>query len=112
MTETTTGSTCPLPSAPDLSRITQVRLDPDSRLPDYLAAMRLANAEATRRPGDHMLLSWYDRDRDFESPRHASECHQASATPGYVDYGLHHGETLMVDIEDGRFVFLDLPIDL
>lgn len=112
MTETGAGPSCPLPSAPDLSGITQVRLDPDPRLPDYLAAMRLANAEAARRLGGHMLLSWYDRDRDFESPQHASECHQASATPGYVDYGIHHGATLMVDIEDGRFVFFYLPVDL
>lgn len=59
-----------------------------------------------------MLLSWYDRDRDFESPQHASECHAQSAVPGYVDYGLNHGATLMVDIEDGRFVFFYLPLDL
>ena len=52
-----------------------------------------------------MLLSWYDRDRDFESPQHASECHLDSAVPGYVDYGIYHGATLKVDIEQGRFVF-------
>jgi hypothetical protein len=46
-----------------------------------------------------MLLAWYDRDRDFESTQHASECHQDSAVPGYVDYGVHHGATLMVDIK-------------
>ncbi|MCU0834283.1 MAG: AF1514 family protein [Chromatiaceae bacterium] len=112
MSKPAVGPSCPLPAAPDLSGLTQVRLDPDPRPPDYLAAMRLANAEATRRLGDLMLLSWYDRDRNFESPQHASECHQASATPGYVDYGLHHGATLMVDIEDGRFVFFYLPVDL
>jgi hypothetical protein len=112
VSETTNGSTCALPEVPDLSGITQVRLDRDSRLPDYLAAMRLANAEAARRLGDHMLLSWYDRDRDLESPQHASECHQACATPGYVDYRLHHGATLMLDIEGGGFVFFYLPVDL
>jgi hypothetical protein len=79
---------------------------------DYRAAMQLADAEAASRLGDCMLLSWYDRDRDFESPQHASECHRASATPGYVDYGLHHGATLMVDIEAGRFVFFYMPVDL
>ncbi len=31
-----------------------------------------------------MLLSWYDRDRDFEAPQHVSECHEKGATPGYV----------------------------
>jgi hypothetical protein len=74
--------------------------------------MRLADAEAERRLGAFMLLAWYDRDRDFESPQHASECHQASATPGYVDYALHHGATLKVDVDGGRFVFFYLPVDL
>lgn len=74
--------------------------------------MKQANDEASHRMGGHMMLSWYDRDRDFESPQHSSECHQASAVPGYVDYGLSHGATLMVDIEDGRFVFFYAPVDL
>ena len=33
-------------------------------------------------------------------------------TAGYVDYGLHHGATLMVDVEQGRFVFFYTPVDL
>jgi hypothetical protein len=104
---------CPLPQAPDLSGVTRVDLRPEPPLSDYLAAMRLADAEADKRlGGDYMLLSWYDRDRDFESPQHASECHQASAVPGYVDYGIHHGATLMVDIEQGRFVFFYLPVNV
>lgn len=74
--------------------------------------MRLADVEAAGRLGECMLLSWYDRDRDFESPQHSSECHLDSAVPGYVDYGLNHGARLMVDIEDGRFVFFYLPLDL
>ena len=49
--------------------------------------------------------------RDFESPQHSSECHSAGAMPGYAVYGLHHGATLMVDIEDGRFVFFYLPLE-
>jgi hypothetical protein len=32
--------------------------------------------------------------------------------PGYVDYGIYHGATLKVDIEQGRFVFFYLPVDL
>lgn len=35
-----------------------------------------------------------------------------SAVPGYVDYGIHHGATLVVDVEQGRFVFFYLPVDL
>jgi hypothetical protein len=92
--------------------VTVVKLSPQSPCQDYLDAMKQANAEAVRRLGEHMLLSWYDRDRDFESPQHSSECHAASAVPGYVDYGLYHGATLMVDIEDGRFVFFYLPVNL
>lgn len=103
---------CPLPSAPDLSGVAVVGLSPEPPVADYREAMQLANTEAAARLAEPMLLSWYDRDRDFESPQHASECHQDSAVPGYVDYGLHHGATLMVDVEQGRFVFFYTPVDL
>ncbi len=104
--------TCSIPREPDYSGVTLVRLSPEPSPADYQQAMKLANAVADERLGDHMLLSWYDRDRDFESPQHASECHVNSAVPGYVDYGLYHGATLKVDIEDGRFVFFYMPVDL
>jgi hypothetical protein len=52
-----------------------------------------------------------DRDRDFEAPHRVSECHLASAVPGYVDYDIHHGARLKIDLEDGRFVFFYLPLD-
>ena len=100
-----------LPAAADLGGLTTLALQPDLPLTDYRAARQLADAEASRRLGEHMLLSWYDRDRDFESPQHASECHLDSAVPGYVDYGIHHGATLKVDIEQGRFVFFYLPVN-
>ena len=102
---------CPIPAMSDLLKLTTVGLSPQAQLPDYRAAMQIANTEAETRLGQHMLLSWYDRDRDFESPAHASECHQDSAVPGYVDYGIHHGATLKVDIEHGRFVFFYLAVD-
>ena len=102
---------CPLPAAPDLPGVTQLSLNPKPPLEDYQVAMALANSEATARLGEHMLLSWYDRDRDFESPQHASECHQGCAVPGYVDYALHRGATLRIEVEDGRFVFFYVPID-
>ena len=98
-------------TAPDYSGVTVAKLAPLPPLKDYLAAMKLATVEATSRLGSHMLLSWYDRDRDFESPQHSSECHAAGAVPGYVDYGLYHGARLMVDIEEGRFVFFYLPLE-
>ena len=95
-----------------MSGIAVLQLAPDPPLQDYMEAMRLANAEAGKRLGEHMLLSWYDRDRDFESPQHASECHQGNAVPGYVDYGVCHGATLKVDVDSGRFVFFYMPVDL
>lgn len=96
---------CPLPRAPDYSGVTIVNLQPDPPLADYLQAMQRAREESESRLEMPMLLSWYDRDRDFEAPQHVSECHQDSATPGYVDYGLNHGASLKIDFENGRFVF-------
>ena len=106
------AATCSLSAEADVSQLTVVELQPDLPLADYQAAMQLANDEAASRLGETMLISWYDRDRDFESPQHASECHQDSATPGYVDYGIHHGATLKIDIEQGRFVFFYLAVSL
>lgn len=102
---------CGLRREPDYTGVTQVSLVPPQPPKDYREAMRLADGEAEARLGDYMLLSWYDRDRDFESPQHSSECHLDSAVPGYVDYGLNHGAALKVDIEDGRFVFFYRRID-
>ena len=99
---------CPVRAAPDLSAVTVVALAPQPPLADYRAAMALAEQEAQARLEMPMLLSWYDRDRDFESPQHASECHQDSAVPGYVDYALYRGATLKVDVESGRFIFFYL----
>ena len=101
---------CALPQEPDYSGVDIFALMPDAPLGDYREAMVLADRIATERLGDHMLLSWYDRDRDFEAPQHVSECHAGSAVPGYVDYGIHHGARLKVDIERGRFVFFYLPL--
>ena len=78
---------CSPHSAAGLSGIEVVALSPVPTLPDYRAALALARRQADEHLGDHMLLSWYDRDRDFESPQHSSECHADSAVPGYVDYG-------------------------
>ncbi len=112
MSEPTANSFCRWSGALNLAGVIQVTLNPEPSPVDYRAAMQLANAVASARLGEYMLLSWYDRDRDFESPQHASECHLDSAVPGYVDYGVNHGATLMVDIETGRFVFFYLPVDL
>jgi hypothetical protein len=91
-----------------LPSVETLALNPVPPVPDLAAALRLANREAASRLAAPMLLSWYDRDRDFESPQHASECHHAGAIPGYVDYALSRGAALKVDVETGRFVFFYL----
>jgi hypothetical protein len=111
MSNNKTDSHCDL-SPPSYEGVEIVDLQPNPSPRDYLEAMTISNTVADQKLGEHMLLSWYDRDRDFESPQHASECHALSAVSGYVDYGLYHGATLKVDIEDGRFVFFYFPVDL
>ncbi len=96
----------------DLSSVQVVEIMPTPAPADYQAAMAIANNKAQQQLGETMLLSWYDRDRDFESPQHSSECHQNSAIPGYVDYGLSHGAELMIDIDKGRFVFFYMAVNL
>ena len=108
----TIESVCNIPQQPDYSGVAIVELSPEPAPSDYLQAMQIAGQEAERLVGDNMLLAWYDRDRDFESPQHSSECHSNSAIPGYIDYALYHGATLKIDIEQGRFVFFYLPVDL
>lgn len=108
----TTEQRCTIADEPDYTGVEIINLHPDKPLSDYLAAMAMAAEVADSRLDDPMLLSWYDCDRDFESPQHASECHSAGGVPGYVDYGLNHGATLKVDIEEGRFVFFYMDVAL
>lgn len=104
-------SHCNMPTEPDYTGVEIVEVSPDAPLNDYLQAMELAKKEAAKYYEDAMLLAWYDKDRDFESPQHASECHVNSAIPGYIDYALYHGATLKIDIEQGRFIFFYLAVD-
>lgn len=105
------GASCAPRRQPDYSGVEIIALQPDPMPAEYRAAMKLATQTADTALGEHMLISWYDRDRDFESPQHSSECHQDSAVPGYVDYGLNHGARLKVDIGAGRFVFFFMPLN-
>lgn len=78
---------------------------------DFNAALRLATAIADELAGENMLLSWYDRERDLESPAHTSECHEGCPTKGYWDYALNRGAVLAVDFDEGRFVFCFRPVE-
>ena len=100
---------CSVPRTPDLSQVEVVRLRPSPPPAGQPEAEALAQAEARRRLGeDAMLLAWHDRARGLEAPEGVSECHSASAVPGWLDYGLHRGARLLVDVDDGRFRFLFL----
>ena len=98
-------------SSPDLSQIETVALRPENRVNDYQEAVTLAKNQAEQRFEEHMLISWYDRDRDFESPPNSTECAEGCQKDGYIHFGLSHGAKLKVDIEDGRFVFFFAPVE-
>ena len=77
---------------------------------DFNACLKLAEANAEHILGEAMLLSFYDRDRNLESPNGVSECHQGCDTPGWVDYAKNRGGTLIVNFQHGRFVFCFMPL--
>lgn len=73
---------------------------------DFNAALKLATAIARQQlDNDTMLLSWYDRERDLESPAGVSECHEGCATKGSWDYAKNRGARLAVAFDGGRFTF-------
>lgn len=86
------------------------RIAAPEKTPDFDAALRRVSVVADELLGDNMLLSWYDRERDLESPAHASECHEGCPIKGFWDYALNRGGTLAVDFDDGRFVFCFMPL--
>ena len=101
---------CPIQS-PEHSDVEVVTLSPDKKVSTYQEAMALAKDVAVNRFEDYMLMSWYDRDRDFESPPNTTECAGNCKKDGYIHYGLNHGAKLKVDVEDGRFVFFFAPVE-
>jgi len=84
-------------------------VSPETAL-DFDAAIKCASAVADELIGDNMLLSWYDRERDLESPAHVSECYEGCAIKGFWDYALNWGGTLAVDFDEGRLVFCFRPL--
>jgi hypothetical protein len=100
--EKAVGSVCDIPQEADYTGVTIIELEPTPPVGDYREAMEIANGVADERLGEYMLLSWYDRDRDFSSPQHVDECHANSPVPGYVDYALYRDAKLKVNIGNGR----------
>ncbi len=73
---------------------------------DFNASLKLATAIARQQLGeDAMLLSWYDRERDYESPAGVSECHEGCPIKGFWDYALNRDARLAVNFGQGTFVF-------
>lgn len=95
---------------PDLSQVETVTISLPANS-DYAQAATLAKAEAELRFEEYMLISWYDRDRDYESPPNTSERGDEFPKDGYIHYALSHGAKLKVDIEQGRFIFFFTPVE-
>jgi hypothetical protein len=72
---------------------------------DYAGAKRVADGVAATLLREPTCLSWYDRERDYESPAGATECHDGCPIPGYIDYAANRGAELLVEVDGGRFVF-------
>ena len=105
-----TDKSCPIKvKGPDLAGVEVVELRSEDI--DYVQAKLLADAEAAKRYEEYMLVSWYDRDRDLESPLHATEGPEGGPTDGYIHYALSHGAALKVDVGGGRFVFFYTPVE-
>jgi len=83
-----------------------LRLDSAELGLDFNAALKLATVVARQQLGDNtMLLSWYDRERNLESPAGVSECHVDCAPKGSWDYAKNRGARLAVEFDSGRFFF-------
>ncbi len=87
-----------------------IEVDSGSHDLDRFTARSLADEIAEDHVQDALLLAWYDRDQDFESPAHASECHDACDVPGYIEYAENRGASLRVNVDGGRFVFCYRPL--
>ncbi len=87
-----------------------LHLDASELALNFEQRLALANAIAKQLLGEAMLLSFFDRDRNLESPAGVSECHSGCATPGWQDYAENRGGTLMVNFEHGRQVFCYRPL--
>jgi len=104
------GESCPIQPRGE-EGVEVVSLNPENGVDDYQEAMALAREQARQRFEEYMLISWYDRDRDFEAPPNTTECPNCTQKEGYIHYALSHDARLKVDIENGRFVFFFTPVE-
>lgn len=79
--------------------------DSHSNETEFSAAKQLAEETAAAQLDEPILLSWYDKKRDKESPSGVSECHTDCDVPGCIEYAQSRGGHLVVDIDQGDFLF-------
>lgn len=77
----------------------------DGEFLDFSSAKNLAEQTAASQLDEPILLSWYDKIRDKESPHGVSECHTDCEVPGCVEYAQNRGGELIVDIDHGNYLF-------
>ena len=78
---------------------------------DFQRAKDAAVRQAEATLEDAILLSWYDKIRDMESPSGVSECHDACDVPGAVEYAENRGGRLIVNINSGDYLFCYRELD-
>lgn len=82
-----------------------IQLTTEDKTVDFAKAKTLANATAASELEEPVLLSWFDKLRDRESPHGVSECHNQCEIPGCVEYAANRGGKLVVDIDQGNYLF-------
>jgi hypothetical protein len=71
---------------------------------DFEKAREEVLNRAGRYDSDPMLLAWYDRREDRESPEIA--CESEDSDPGWVSYAKSHGGDLTVNVNGGDYYFI------
>jgi hypothetical protein len=105
-----TSDACDLQRVPDYRKVTIITLQSVSVSPSFWDALSLAEEAAVLTLGENILLSWHEQDCLFAHTQPADGRDYPDAVPGYADYAVKHGARLMVDIDDGRFVFFFRPM--
>ena len=72
---------------------------------DFQQANELADKVADTKLGEHILLSFYAKDKDYDSPRGASDCHENSAVPRYVHYAVYQDAPCVSIFKKGALYF-------
>jgi len=71
---------------------------------DFEDAQSIAESIASRKNPETDLMAWYDKTHDRHSPS-IVECNK-EGTPGWEEYGRHHGGKLEIKINNGDYVFI------